>query len=155
MKVISQSRSPDSWLASPAHLYGIEQAKWTTPHDFRRIIATWVCTYGEPKHLPIFAELLGHSMDMLVNIYNKRHPGALARQSLFAYDEIAAREERMQDFKSLGRAKAATSMSEMSLTALVAMLQKLVRKLWYALTQRKQNEVLASLSPIEREAIDA
>jgi hypothetical protein len=46
-------------------------------------------------------------------------------------------------------------MSEMSLTALVAMLQKLVRKLWYALTQRKQNEVLASLSPIEREAIDA
>ncbi|XHX79451.1 MAG: tyrosine-type recombinase/integrase [Stenomitos frigidus ULC029] len=83
-----------------AHLCGIEQAKWTTPHDFRRIIATWVCTYGEPKHLPIFAELLGHSMDMLVQIYNKRHPGALARQSLFAYDEIAAREERMQAWKS-------------------------------------------------------
>jgi integrase len=82
-----------------AHLYGIEQAKWTTPHDFRRIIATWVCTYGEPKHLPIFAELLGHSMDMLVHIYNKTHPGALARQSLFAYDEIAAREERMQDLR--------------------------------------------------------
>ncbi|MBW4473551.1 MAG: tyrosine-type recombinase/integrase [Stenomitos rutilans HA7619-LM2] len=138
-----------------AHLYGIEQAKWTTPHDFRRIIATWVCTYGEPKHLPIFAELLGHSMDMLVKIYNKRHPGDLARQSPFAYDEIAAREERMQDSKDLGRAKAATSMSEMSLSALVAMLQKLVRKLWYALTQRKQNEVLASLSPVEREAIDA
>ncbi|MBD2038248.1 site-specific integrase [Leptolyngbya sp. FACHB-321] len=138
-----------------AHLYGLEQAKWTTPHDFRRIIATWVCTYGEPKHLPIFAELLGNSMDMLVKIYNKRHPDALARQSLFAYEEIVAREERMQAFKSLGRAKAATSMSEMSATALVAMLQKLVRKLWHALTQRKQQEVLASLSPIEREAIDA
>ena len=138
-----------------AHLYGLEQAKWTTPHDFRRIIATWVCTYGEPKHLAIFAELLGHSLDMLVKIYNKMHPGALARQSLFAYDEIAAREERMQDIKSLGRTKAATSMSEMSLTALVTMLQKLVRKLWYALTQRKQKEVLESLSSIEREAIDA
>ena len=138
-----------------AHLYGIEQAKWTAPHDFRRIIATWVCTYGEPKHLPIFAELLGNSMEMLVQIYNKMHPGALARQSLLAYDEIAAREERMQNFKTLGRAKAATSMSEMSQTALVAMLQKLVRKLWHALTQRKQNELLASLSPIEREAIDA
>ncbi|XGV94271.1 MAG: tyrosine-type recombinase/integrase (plasmid) [Leptolyngbya sp. BL-A-14] len=138
-----------------SHLYGIEQVKWTTPHDFRRIIATWVCTYGEPKHLPIFAELLGHSMEMLVNIYNKMHPGALARQSLLAYDEIAAREERMQDFKSLGTAKAATSLSEMSSTALVAMLQKLVRKLWHALTQRKQQEVLASLSPLEREAIDA
>ena len=94
-------------------------------------------------------------MEMLVNIYNKMHPGALARQSLLAYDEIAAREERMQNFKTLGRAKAATSMSEMSQTALVAMLQKLVRKLWHALTQRKQNELLASLSPIEREAIDA
>jgi len=138
-----------------AHLYGLEQAKWTTPHDFRRIIATWVCTYGEPKHLPIFAEVLGHSMDMLVKIYNKRHPGALARQSPLAYDEIAAREERMQAFKSLGRAKAATSMSEMSSTALVAMLQKLVHKLWHALTQRKQEEVLASLSSIECEAIDA
>jgi integrase len=138
-----------------AHLYGMEQAKWTAPHDFRRIIATWVCTYGEPKHLPIFAELLGHSMEMLVEIYNKMHPGALARQSLIAYDEIAAREERMQNFKMLGRGKAVTSMAEMSQTALVAMLQKLVRKLWHALTQRKQNEVLQSLSPIEREAIDA
>ena len=138
-----------------AHLYGIEQAKWTAPHDFRRIIATWVCTYGEPKHLPIFAELLGHSMEMLVDIYNKRHPGVLARQSLFAYDEIAAREERMQNFKTLSVPKAATSMAEMSQTALVAMLQKLVRKLWYALPQRKQKELLESLSPIEREAIDA
>jgi integrase len=42
-----------------AHLYGMEHTKWTAPHDFRRIIATWVCTYGEPKHLAIFAELLG------------------------------------------------------------------------------------------------
>ena len=138
-----------------AHLYGIEQAKWTAPHDFRRIIATWVCTYGEPKHLPIFAELLGHSMEMLVDIYNKRHPGVLARQSLFAYDEIAAREERMQNFKTLSVPKAATSMAEMSQTALVAMLQKLVRKLWHALTKRKQKELLESLSPTEREAIDA
>ena len=137
-----------------AHLYGIEQAKWTTPHDFRRIIATWVCTYGEPKHLPIFAELLGNSMEMLVDIYNKMHPGALARQSLLAHDEIAAREERMQNFKTLSTPKAAASMSEMSQTALVAMLRTLVRKLWYALTQRKQNEMLASLSPIEREAIN-
>jgi len=137
-----------------AHLYGIEQAKWTAPHDFRRVIATWVCTYGEPKHLAIFAELLGHSMEMLVQIYNKMHPGALARQSLFAHDEIAAREERMQNFKTLSTPKAATSMSEMSQTALVAMLRKLVRKLWHALTQRKQNEMLASLSLIEREVID-
>lgn len=138
-----------------AHLYGIEQAKWTAPHDFRRIIATWVCTYGEPKHLAIFAELLGNSMEMLVKIYNKMHPGALARQSLLAHDEIAAREERMQNFKTLSMPKVAASMSEMSQTALIAMLQRLVRKLWYALTQRKQNEVLASLSLIEQEAIDA
>ena len=93
-------------------------------------------------------------MEMLVQIYNKMHPGALARQSLFAHDEIAAREERMQNFKTLSTPKAAASMSEMSQTALVAMLRKLVRKLWHALTQRKQNELLASLSPIEREAID-
>ncbi|XHX79450.1 MAG: hypothetical protein RBJ76_05825 [Stenomitos frigidus ULC029] len=46
-------------------------------------------------------------------------------------------------------------MSEMGSTAVVAMLQKLVRKLWHALTQRKQQAVLASLSPMEREAIDA
>jgi integrase len=137
-----------------AHLYGIEQTKWTAPHDFRRVMATWVCTYGEPKHLAIFAELLGHSMDMLVKIYNKMHPGALARQSLLAYDDIAAREKRMEDFKVSGTTGAASSLSEMSLSVQLAMLQKLVRKLWHALTKRKQNEVFEALSAAEREVLD-
>lgn len=138
-----------------AHLYGIDQVKWTAPHDFRRIIATWVCTYGEPKHLAVFAELLGHSMDMLVKIYNKTHPGVLARQSPLAYDEIIAREERVKAFRSSDTSKLVTSMTTLSPTARAAMLQKLVRKLWYSLTQRKQNEVFEALSPAEREAIDS
>lgn len=137
-----------------AHLYGVENTKWTAPHDFRRILATWVCTYGEPKHLAIFAELLGHSMEMLVTIYNKIHPGALARQALLAYEEIAAREERIKEFKTLGTSKAVSSFAEMSLTERVTILQKLVRKLWHALTSRKQTEVFEVLSSAEREAIE-
>jgi hypothetical protein len=94
-------------------------------------------------------------MEMLVKIYNKMHPGALARQSLLAYDEIAAREKRMEEFKASGTTRAASSISEMSLPVHVAMLQKLVRKLWHALTKRKQSEVFEALSPVEREALDA
>lgn len=149
------TRIPELIACVTAHLYGLDQVKWTAPHDFRRIIATWVCTYGEPKHLAIIAELLGHSMDILLRLYNKMHPGALARQAPVAYDEILAMEERVKEFKRPGLSKTATSMGQMSATTRAAMLQKLVRKLWYSLTNRKQSEVVEALSAAEREAIEA
>ncbi len=137
------------------HLYGIENTKWTAPHDFRRIMATWVCTYGKPEHLAIYAELLGHSMEMLVQIYNKMYPGALARQSLLAYDEIVAREKQVQALNTPGGSQQPTSIAHMSSTTLVDVLKKLVHKLWYSLTQRKRSELLEALTPAERELIES
>lgn len=138
-----------------AHLYGIENIRWTTPHDFRRILATWVCTYGEPRHLPIFAELLGHSTEMLAGPYNRMHPGQLARQSLIAYDEVAARQEQIRGLNAPGAVRHPVSIAHMSQAALVELLKKLVRKLWHALTQRKQRELFEVLTPAEREVIES
>jgi integrase len=73
-------------------LFGADNARRTTCHDFRRIIATWVCTCGEPRHLSIYAEMLGHSETMLRSLYAKLNPGALSRQASIAYQEIVANE---------------------------------------------------------------
>lgn len=137
-----------------AHLYGIENAKWTAPHDFRRIIATWVCTYGTPAHLAIYAELLGHDINILTKIYNKMHPGKLARQASIAYRDIAANEARVKEWESPGSSQIALSAAQMNQSALIAMLKKLVKKLWNALTPRKRETVFESLSAAEREVLD-
>lgn len=137
-----------------AHLYGLERAKWTAPHDFRRIIATWVCTYGEPEHLAIYAELLGHDVNELMKRYNKMHPGRLARQAPIAYADIAAREARVKVRQSPSASQAALSTAQMNPPALIAMLKKLVRKLWNALTPNKRASVFESLTSAEREAIE-
>lgn len=137
-----------------AHRFGIENAKWTTPHDFRRIIATWVCTYGKPEHLPIYAELLGHSVEMLVKLYNKMHPGELARQASLAFADIAAREARIREWQSLGQAELTAPSAEMGPMALVVILKGLVKKLWNALTDHRRSVLFKTLTREEREILD-
>lgn len=58
-------------------------------------MATWVCTYGNPAHFPLYAEMLGHSEQMLRKLYAKIHPGELAAQVPVAYEEIAENEKRV------------------------------------------------------------
>ncbi|MGV0027307.1 hypothetical protein [Phormidesmis priestleyi] len=137
-----------------AHLYEVENAKWTAPHDFRRIIATWVCTYGEPEHLAIYAELLGHDMNELVKRYNMMHPGRLARQATLVYKDIAAREARVKEWQSPSSSQTALSISQMNPPVLIAMLKKLVKKLWNALTPNKRASVFESLTSAEHEVVD-
>ncbi|MBD2037752.1 site-specific integrase [Leptolyngbya sp. FACHB-321] len=145
---------PRTVAVTTAHLYGFENAKWTAPHDFRRIIATWVCTYGSPEHLAIYAELLGHDVSELIKRYNKMHPGKLARQAGLAYKDIAANEARVKEWQSPGSSPVALSVAQMNPPALIAMLKKLVKKLWNALSPRKRATVFESLSAAEREVLD-
>jgi integrase len=140
--------------AITAHLFGIENAKWTTPHDFRRIIATWVCTYGKPEHLPIYAELLGHSVEMLVKLYSKMRPGEHARQAHLAYADIAAREARIREWELSGQSELRASPAEMGPVELVVMLKGLVKKLWNALTDYRRSALLKILTREERELLD-
>ena len=137
-----------------AHLYEVENTKWTAPHDFRRIIASWVCTYGEPKHLAIYAELLGHDMNELVKRYNKMHPGRLARQASLAYRDIAASENRVREQQSPGSSQASLSVTQMDPSAFISLLKKLIKKLWNALTSNKRASVYESLFSAEREVVD-
>lgn len=138
-----------------AHRYGIENAKWTTPHDFRRILATWVCTYGSPEHLAIYAELMGHAIEMLVKIYNKMHPGKLASQAQLAYEQVAAQEHRVKTWTLSGNVEETiTSITQMSTDSLISLLKKLVRKLWKALTSRKRASTFERLNQLEREILE-
>ena len=137
-----------------AHLYGVENARWTAPHDFRRIIATWVCTYGSPAHIAIYAEVLGHDIDELMTTYNMMNPGKLARQAGLAYADIAANAARVKEQQSPGSSQTTLSAAQMSPPTLVTLLKKLVKKLWNALTSRKQASVFESLTPAEREVLN-
>ncbi|HEY9894882.1 MAG TPA: hypothetical protein V6D34_05615 [Candidatus Sericytochromatia bacterium] len=119
------------------HLFG--EAKATTCHDFRRITATWVCTYGEPKHFSIYAEMLGHSEQMLKDLYAKLHPGALAAQVPFAYEEIAANEAKV-----LGKTvQNKTISTEAKLKAALT----LAHQMWGALPKSKRKDFLEIWTP--------
>lgn len=114
------------------HLFG--DSRKTTCHDFRRITATWVCTYGEPKHFSLYAEMLGHSEQMLRELYAKIHPGALAAQVPFAYEEISADEARI-----LGKtSESGTMTTEAKLEIALNMLNQV----WGALPKAKREDFL-------------
>jgi hypothetical protein len=140
--------------AVTAHRYGLENTRWTTPHDFRRIIATWVCVYGQPKHLAIYAELLGHDPAILIRLYNKMHPGQLASQAQFAFEEIYEQEIKVTASQALLQSEAPNSTKQMSPSDVIEMLKKLVKKLWYGLTPNKRKSMSDILTPIEREVLE-
>jgi len=128
---------PDLMSRVTNHLFGTPKA--TTCHDFRRITATWVSTYGEPKHFSIYAEMLGHSEQMLRELYAKLHPGALAAQVPFAYEEIAA-----QEAKILGKtACTTTGTPEEKLKTALA----LAHQMWGALPKSKRENFLEMWTP--------
>jgi len=121
------------------HLFG--SAKATTCHDFRRITATWVCTYGEQKHFFIYAEMLGHSEKMLRELYAKIHPGALAAQVPFAYEEIAANEAKVSG-KTL-QASGPTIETDLKIAL------NLLHQFWGALPKSKRKEFLEICTPAQ------
>lgn len=139
-----------------AHLFGAENAKRTTCHDFRRITATWVCTYGNPAHFPLYAEMLGHSAEMLRDLYARTYPGALAAQVPLAYEEIVENENRVTQrlgtnvFAEHG---ATPQPSVTSANEQVELMRSMLKMFWMALPKSKRNEMLQVLSPAQRQLL--
>jgi integrase len=131
---------PDLISQVAGHLFG--DAKRTTCHDFRRITATWVSTYGEPKHFAMYAEMLGHSEQMLKNLYAKVHPGALAAQVPFGREEITANEARVQG-KTV---QSAVSEMEAKLAELEEF-RTMSHQMWGALSKTKRKEFQETWTP--------
>jgi integrase len=56
-------------LRASALLFGEENAKRTSPHDFRRIFCTWLYTYGNAEEQEVYAEVMGHSVEQARRTY--------------------------------------------------------------------------------------
>lgn len=83
---------PKLFLKASASLYGRENAKHPSPHDFRRICATWVCKYGTPEEVAIYAEIMGHSVDVLLKTYQQCSSRDKTEQAEAAFAKIKQRE---------------------------------------------------------------
>lgn len=74
-------------------LFGEENAKAMTPHDFRRSSATWFAHYGHIEDVTIFAQLHGHSVDMLMDLYAQVRSEEQTKQATAAFNRTASREQ--------------------------------------------------------------
>jgi len=91
---------PKLFLKVSVLLYGLENAKHPSPHDFRRICATWVCKYGTPDELPIFAEIMGHSPEVLLKTYQQCNSRDKTERAEMAFLKIREREAEIKAQKS-------------------------------------------------------
>lgn len=88
---------PKLFLKISALIYGVENAKCPTPHDFRRICATWVYKYGTPEDISIYAEIMGHSTDVFLSIYQQSTSRDKTEKAEDSFLQVKAREiERKQ-----------------------------------------------------------
>lgn len=77
-------------------LFGEEQAKGMCPHDFRRCSATWFAHYGNIEDVMVFAELHGHSPQILMDLYAQVHSKEKTKQAPAVYNQTSAREKAMR-----------------------------------------------------------
>ena len=141
---------PELLYRVTAHLFDKEEAKATQCHDFRRITATWVCTYGKPEHLPLYAEMLGMSVEVLSKIYARLHPGVLAAQVPFAYKEIAENAARVTGKDLLGKpgySSPKSSSKSNSFNGSNNQEHLLIKLLWESMSKRRQEKLLETVPP--------
>lgn len=74
-------------------LFSEKSAKGMTPHDFRRSSATWFAHYGHIEDAVIFAELHGHSVTMLLDLYAQVRQEKITEQASSAFNRTALREQ--------------------------------------------------------------
>lgn len=82
------------------------------------------------------------------------HPGQLASQAQFAFEEIYEQEIKVTASQALLQSEAPNSTKQMSPSDVIEMLKKLVKKLWYGLTPNKRKSMSDILTPIEREVLE-
>lgn len=83
-----------------AYLFGDDAAKDPSPHDFRRIYATWVCKYGSPEEIAIAAEIMGHSVAVLLATYQQCTSRDKTEQAEAVFLRVRERASQMKAQKS-------------------------------------------------------
>ena len=78
---------------SSREVFGDEKAKAMCPHDFRRSSATWFAHYGHMEDMVIFAQLHGHSPQMLMELYAQVRSQEQTKQATNAFKRTSAREQ--------------------------------------------------------------
>jgi integrase len=73
-----------------------EQAKAMTPHDFRRSSATWFAHYGNIEDGFVFAQLHGHSVQMLLDLYAQVRSKEQTKQATSVFNRTTAREQALK-----------------------------------------------------------
>ena len=141
---------PELLYRVTAHLFGKEEAKATQCHDFRRITATWVCTYGKREHLSRYAEMLGMSVEVLIKIYARLNPGGLAAQVPLAHAEIAANAARVTGKDLLdkpGHSSPTSPSKSNSFNGSNNQEHLLIKLLWESMSKRRQEKLLETVPP--------
>jgi integrase len=81
-------------------LYGLENAKATTPHDFRRIFETWLFKYGTPEDIEIYTEILGHSPEEARKTYQQVTSREKTERAEFIFQKVTKQAENIRRQKS-------------------------------------------------------
>ncbi|MEP0873098.1 tyrosine-type recombinase/integrase [Trichocoleus desertorum AS-A10] len=80
-------------------IYGRENGKAPSPHDFRRIFCNWLYTYGTLEEHELYAELMGHSVEEARRTYAMVDSRAKTERIDDAFMVVAERAKRIQEAK--------------------------------------------------------
>lgn len=81
-------------------LYGPDNAKATTPHDFRRIFETWLFKYGTPEDIEIYTEILGHSPEEARKTYQQVTSREKTERAEFIFQKVTQQAEEIKAQKA-------------------------------------------------------
>jgi integrase len=87
---------PTLMFRMTAIVFGPENAKHPSPHDFRRIFVTWLYRYGSYDEWIIYAEVLGHSIETAMKTYSKLTSRDRTEGANAAYHKVAQRAQQKQ-----------------------------------------------------------
>lgn len=90
---------PRQVLRVTASLYGKENVKTPSPHDFRRIFCNWLYTYGTLEEQESYAELMGHSVEEARRTYALVESRTKTERVDVAFKAVEERARRIQATK--------------------------------------------------------
>jgi hypothetical protein len=86
-------------------VFGKQNAKHPSPHDFRRIFVTWLYRYGSYDEWIIYAEVLGHSIETAMKTYSKLTSRDRTEGANAAYHKVAQRAQQKRAEKEAPEGK--------------------------------------------------
>jgi len=91
---------PRMFFKASAILYGKDNAKRPSPHDFRRGLSTWVFKNGELQDRTIYAEIMGHSEEQLIHTYQQVESREFTEKAAESFQRISKNAKASRDKKN-------------------------------------------------------